>query len=72
MAHPSPMTTPYQILRKALEEETQARDSYAKLASACSFDPVRELLEKLRDEESKHVHMIKDLLEKLESGRTLV
>ena len=41
------LKTPDEILRKALEKETQARDFYAGLASDCSVDFVRELLEKL-------------------------
>ncbi len=63
------LTTPDKILKKALEKEMQARDLYAELACHTSVDFVRELLETLRDEESKHAHMIQKMLGKLESGK---
>jgi rubrerythrin len=62
------ITTPDQILRKALEMETQAHDFYSGLASDCTVNFVRELLEKLQNEESKHMRMIQDMLSRLESG----
>jgi rubrerythrin len=65
------LTTPDQILRKALEKEKQAYEFYAGLAAACSVDFVRELLEKLRNEEARHVRMIQDMTGRLESGRRL-
>ena len=66
------MTTPDQILQKALEKETQARDFYGELALSCAVDFVRELLEKLRNEESKHMRMIQDMRARLESGKVIV
>jgi rubrerythrin len=66
---PNNMTTPDQILQKALEKETQARDFYAEFAANCAVDFVRELLEKLRDEESKHMRMIKDMRTRLALGK---
>ncbi len=63
------LNTPEDILRTALQKEEQARDLYAGLAAACSVDFVRELLEKLQNEESKHVRMIHDMLGRLEMGR---
>jgi rubrerythrin len=66
------MTTPDQILQKALEKETQARDFYAEFALSCGVDFVRELLEKLRNEESKHMRMIQDMRARLESGKVIV
>ena len=68
MVYTHVVTTPEEILRKALEKETQARDFYAELAASCSVDLVRELLEKLQNEESKHMRMIRDMLGRLESG----
>ena len=62
---------PDEILRTALEMEKQAHDFYAGLATECSVDFVRELLEKLQDEEYKHMHMIEHMLGKLESGKNL-
>ena len=46
----------------------QARDLYAELAQNTSVGFVKELLETLHNEESKHVHMIQTMLRKLESG----
>ena len=69
--HPEPLTVD-QILRKALEKETQARDFYAQLADNCSVDFVKEMLEKLQDEEAKHMHMINNMLSRLESGQNLI
>ena len=70
--HQHTMTTPDQILQKAMEKETQARDFYAELALTCSVGFVRELLEKLQNEESKHMHMIQDMIGRLESGKNIV
>jgi rubrerythrin len=61
-----------QMLHKALEKETQARDFYAELAASCSVRFVREVLEKLQNEESKHMRMIQDMLGRLESGKDIV
>ena len=72
MTHPHNMTTPDQILQKALEKETQSRDFYEGIALGCSVDFVRELLEKLRNEEAKHMRMIQGMIERLESGRGIV
>jgi rubrerythrin len=72
MTRPPAMTSPDQILREALERETQARDFYAELAVGCSVDFVRELLERLQSEESKHMHMIQDMLGRLGSERAIV
>ena len=62
------LSTPNQILKKALEKEMQACDFYAELAHNTSVGFVKELLETLHNEESKHVHMIQTMLRKLESG----
>ncbi len=68
----SKLSTPNQILKAALQKEMQARDFYAKLARQTSVDFVKELLELLQNEESKHVHMIQKMLGKLESGKNIV
>ena len=60
------LKTPDEILNKALEKETQARDFYAELAAECPVDFVRELLETLQNEEYKHMKMIKNMLGRLE------
>jgi rubrerythrin len=72
MTHPHDLSTPEGILHTALEKETQARDFYAGLAAHCSVDFVKQLLEKLEDEESKHMHLIQGMIERLNSGRDIV
>lgn len=59
------MATPDEILSTALDKETQARNMYEELAEKCSVDFVRELLEKLQNEETKHIRMIEDMLRRL-------
>jgi rubrerythrin len=66
------LKTPDGILHAALEKETQSRDFYTGLAAHCTVDYVKQLLEKLEDEESKHMHMIQGMLERLNSGRDIV
>lgn len=66
------LRTPDEILRVALEKEAQARDFYGDLSAHCSVDFVKELLLKLHNEESKHWHMIQDMLGKLAAGKSLV
>lgn len=68
---PTRLTTPDGILKKALEKELQARDFYAELASQTSVDFVKELLETLQSEEAKHVHLIREMIGRLESGKRL-
>ena len=58
-----------QVLNKSLDREKQAHDFYSRLAAGCSVDCVRELLNKLADEESKHVTMIQKMLVRLELGK---
>ena len=65
------MATPDEILRLALDTETQARDFYKKMAVSCSVDFVKELLETLQNEETKHIRMIDHMLTRLESGKDI-
>ncbi len=65
------MATPDEILRMARENETQARDFYEEMAINCSVDFVKELLETLQNEETKHIRMIDHMLAKLESGKDI-
>jgi rubrerythrin len=69
MAKEHGLRTPDEIPRTALEKETQARDFYAQLALECSVDFVKELLQTLQNEESKHMHMIQEFLGRLGAGR---
>ncbi len=61
-----------ELLQAALTKEEAARDFYSGLAAQCRVDFVRELLEKLKDEESKHVHLIQELMAKLALGKDIV
>jgi rubrerythrin len=64
------LSTPDEILNAALAKERQARQFYAGLAEHCQIEMVRELLEKLKDEENKHVKMVEDMLTNLRLGRS--
>jgi len=72
MKQTSSLRSPDEILKVALEKETQARAFYAELAVSCSVEYVKELLEKLHDEEGKHVHMIEAMIRRLDAGQKLV
>ena len=67
------MVTPTsdEILRTALEKETQAYDFYAELAASCTVEYVKDLLLKLQNEEAKHMRMIQNMLGRLQAGKTL-
>jgi rubrerythrin len=71
MANRKP-TTPDEILEAALAREEEALAFYADLAGHCRTDVVRELLERLKDEESRHTHLIRDLITKLNLGKDVV
>ena len=64
------LNTPDEILNAALAKERQARQFYGGLAEQCQIEMVRELLEKLKDEENKHVKMVEDMLMDLRLGRS--
>jgi rubrerythrin len=66
------MKTPAEILGAALAREKEARDFYGDLARQCRVDFVRQLLERLKDEESKHVRLIQDMMTKLSRGKDIV
>jgi len=61
-----------EILQAALAREEEARDFYSSMATGCRVEFVRELLEWLADEESKHVHLIQELITKLSLGKDTV
>jgi rubrerythrin len=63
------LSTPDEILNAALAKELQSRAFYSGLAEECRIDRVRQLLEKLKDEENKHVKMIEEMLTGLSLGR---
>ena len=66
------LKTPDQILQMALAKEKEARDFYDAQATYCPVDFVRQLLEKLKDEESKHIRMVQSMIAKLSAGRDIV
>jgi len=66
------LRTPDQILQVALAKEKEARDFYDEQATNCHVDFVRKLLEKLKNEESKHIRMVQGMMTKLRGGRDIV
>jgi rubrerythrin len=66
------LSTPDEILNAALAKERQSREFYSGLAEQCRNDMVRQLIERLKDEENKHVKMIEEMLADLRLGRGLV
>jgi rubrerythrin len=66
------LKTSDQILQVALAKEKEARDFYDEQAAHCRVDFVRKLLEKLKDEESKHIRMVQGMIAKLNVGRDIV
>ena len=64
------LNTPDEILNVALVKERQSRQFYTGLAEQCQIEMVKELLEKLKDEENKHVKMVEDMLMDLRLGRS--
>jgi rubrerythrin len=71
MTDTSNLTTPDRILDLALEKEKQAHDFYEQLAAKCHVDFIREMLETLQNEESKHMHLISEMKRRLDAGRDL-
>ena len=61
--------TPVDILQIALKKEESSLRLYDNMLKDARVDFVRELLEKLREEESKHVQMIEKRISQLEMGR---
>jgi rubrerythrin len=66
------LRTSDQILQLALAKEMEARDFYDEQAAHCRVDFVRKLLEKLKNEESKHIRLVQGLIMKLNVGRDIV
>ena len=66
------LTTSDQILQVALAKEKEARDFYDEQAANCRVDFVRKLLERLKDEESKHIRLVQGMIAKLSIGRDIL
>jgi rubrerythrin len=62
------LKTPQEILKAALIKEKQAHDFYQETAMHCKIEMVRELLESLANEESRHIKLVQNMLGKLELG----
>ena len=61
--------TSIDVLQIALRKEEASCRLYEGMMNDSRVDFVRELLEKLRDEEARHVRMIKKMISRLEAGR---
>ena len=66
------LTTPDQILQAALVKEEEAHQFYGDLLTHCQVQIVRELVERLRNEEHKHIRMVEEMITKLNLGKDLV
>lgn len=62
------LSTPVVILEAALKKEKEAYHFYDDLLQGTKVIIIQELLEKLRDEENKHILMIKKKLAKIKLG----
>ena len=60
--------TPTEILRLALDKEKKAHDFYMESAMHCKVQVVRDLLEGLMHEESRHIKLIQGMLARLQNG----
>lgn len=60
------------ILSAALVQERKAHDFYTKLSARCEIEFVRELIDKLADEEYKHMRLIEGMLVQLGLKRSTV
>jgi len=60
---------PAEILQIALKKEESSLKLYNTMLEGSKVQFVRELLQKLRDEEAKHVQMIRKRISQLEMGR---
>jgi rubrerythrin len=72
MGEKSLLMTPNQLLQVALGKEEEAHRFYDQLLGECRVDTVRELLERLKNEEHKHMRMIEDMITRLNLGKALV
>lgn len=71
MTRATELKTPDQILRAALAKEQEAHQFYGDLLVHCQAHIVRELVERLKNEEYKHVRMVQEMISKLNLGKDL-
>ena len=69
MAKKRDLTTVGGILEAALEKEIEAHEFYGKLMAQRSSTSIRKVLEKLKDEEYKHIRLIRRMLGNLDLGK---
>lgn len=60
--------TPGDILKSALSREKDAHDFYEQSALHCKIPMVRDLLESLMNEETRHMKLIQSMITKIEMG----
>lgn len=60
--------TPIEILKMALAKEQQAHDFYQAASTHCKIQMMRELLETLMNEESRHIKLVQAMITKLQIG----
>ena len=61
------LTTPGEVLRKALAKEEEAYHFYSQALDQSKIELVRDLLAQLKDEEAKHVRLVRNLMTRLAS-----
>jgi len=71
MTDANELKTPDQILRAALAKEEEAHRFYGDILTHCPSQIVRELVERLKNEEYRHVRMVKEMIAKLNLGKSL-
>lgn len=63
------LSTPADILAASLRKEQAAWTFYDNLLNETQVSFVRDLLEQLREEEARHIQLVKRRLASLEAGR---
>lgn len=67
-APPFSFETPADILDVALSLEKRAYDFYTEALRHITVDPMRQLLEQLRDAEYQHVNTVEKMIERMRLG----
>ena len=63
------LTTPKEILTVALQKEESAYRFYEAVMNSTKVDFIQDLASQLRDEEQRHILLIRKLLTDLDAGR---
>jgi len=64
----SKLKMPVDILNAALAQEKKSHDFYTYMSANCRVESVRQLFDKLKDEEYKHTQLIEGMLTRLMQG----